>query len=75
MHTTANVRVGRPDTSMTAPSHVRGVREGNQRRSLERQVGIHPMGMMAVGTARRSTGINAKHRNPIDSNSPNLSPA
>jgi hypothetical protein len=26
-------------------------------------------------TAERSTGINAGKRNPIDSNSPNLSPA
>jgi hypothetical protein len=60
---------------MTKPSHVRGVREGNHAKHLERDGGIRLVGTGAVGSARRSTGINPSHRDPIDPRSPKLSPA
>jgi hypothetical protein len=75
--TIANVRVGKAKTEPAAPAHTRGVRAGNRRRgSLDGQKGIEPTGpWSARGTAERSTGINAKARNPIDPRSPNLSPS
>lgn len=74
--TIANVTVGRPQTRPSRPSHIRGIREGNARGSIGREVGIIPVGAdMARGTAHRSTGINPARRNPIDPRSPNLSPA
>lgn len=70
----ANVRVGKPDIKPETPSHVRGVREGNEPGSLEREGGIYQAEDMAKGTAERSTGVNASARNPIDPRMPNLSP-
>ncbi len=76
MQIIANVRVGKPDVTMAKPSHVKGVRQGNERGSLEKEKGIEPKGPFeARGTARRSTGINDEARNPIDPRMPNLSPA
>lgn len=76
----ANLRVARPDTWPSAPSHVPGIRGGNQDRPT-RQVGFYSTGPAPArgisdlkGTAARSTGINARARNPIDPRSPNLSP-
>lgn len=71
----SNIRVGKPQVSPSLPSHTRGVREGNACGSLDREPGIYSAGKMAKGTARRSTGINAGPKDPIDPNSPNLSPA
>jgi hypothetical protein len=67
-----NIVVGRKDVDLTAPSHVRGVHEGNwpthprrrNRRSFE------PENM----PISRSTGINAEERAPIDPAMPHLSP-
>jgi hypothetical protein len=67
----ANVRVGKPDVSPSAPSHTPGVPEGNAPGNYERQRGHLPKGK---STAARSTGINAEARNPIDPRMPNLSP-
>ena len=75
MKTIANIRVGKPDVSITAPSHIKGVRKGNELGSAERSEGIEPEGQIAKGTARRSTGINPEDREPIDPEMPNLSPA
>lgn len=72
--TIANVRIGRPDIKRTAPSHIRGVPQGNSTK-LSKVKGIHPVGVEARGTAQRSTGINPDDRNPIDPRMPNLSPA
>ena len=69
-----NIRIGAPDTTLAAPSHVPGVMEGNARGNFERNVGIRPFRRGARGTARRSTGICAAARNPIDRRMPNLSP-
>ncbi len=70
----ANLKVGKPDTSPSKPSHTRGVREGNTPGSFERQPGLGMVDGVGKGTARRSTGINPESKNPIDPNSPNLSP-
>jgi hypothetical protein len=82
MRLVGNIRVGNPDTTPSMPSHTRGVRQGNKPGSFERTPGLYKTGekagghrLMGKGTARRSTGINPKARNPIDPSSPNLSPA
>ena len=70
------IRVGKPDTKMDAPSHVKGVRQGNAPGGTEKDPGLEETGeYTARSYARKSTGINAKSRNPIDPNSPNLPPA
>ena len=79
--TFANLKVGTPDTTPSSPSHVRGVRQGNTTGAVAQQgfysVGPqHRRGLSDVrATARRSTGINARARDPIDPRSPNLSPS
>jgi hypothetical protein len=70
----ANVRVGPPDVDPAAPAHMAGIREGNS--PHRPAAGIIPTDRWSArGTARRSTGIDAKARNPIDPRSPNLSPS
>ncbi|HVV82446.1 MAG TPA: hypothetical protein VHE35_05175 [Kofleriaceae bacterium] len=58
----ANVRVGKAEVSPTAPSHVRGVSQGNA-------------GHGAAGDARRSTGIRPEDHDVIDPRMPRISPA
>ena len=65
------MRVGKPDVSPDAPSHVKGIKQGNSKGNYESQPGHKPDGR---STAERSTGINAKAREPIDPSMPNLSP-
>ena len=67
----AGMSVGKPDTTPDAPAHVPGVNQGNATGNYERQPGHEPDGR---STAERSTGIDAKHRNPILPGMPNLSP-
>jgi hypothetical protein len=71
----SNVVVGKAEVSPSAPTHVKGIREGNEVGSLRRERGIHPVNAHAVATAERSTGINAGKRNSITPGSPNLGPA
>lgn len=78
----ADIRVGKPDTTPDAPAHTPGVHEGNESGGIEHNdPGFYPTGERGAGrpsaksTARRSTGINPDARDPIDPNSPNLSPA
>jgi hypothetical protein len=80
----ANLKVGKPDTTPSSPSHVPGIRQGNQTGSTKKMPGLQITGrrdrgtdrrVMGRGTARRSTGINPSKRNPIDPSMPNLSPA
>lgn len=66
------MRLGKPDVRPDAPSHVRGIRQGNARGNYDSQAGHKPDGR---STAERSTGINAGDREPIDPSMPNLSPA
>ena len=76
-----HLRVGKPDTKMDAPSHVRGINQGNDPGGIEQDPGIEYTGESGAGkptarsTARMSTSINAKKRNPIDPNMPNMPPA
>ncbi len=76
METSSNIIVGTPDVKPSTPSHTVGVREGNKRSFLVHEPGITPTGPLWVkATARRSTGINAKARRPIDPRMPILTPA
>lgn len=75
MGTIANVRVGKPDTKPSAPSHTKGVREGNERHSTNGERDLEVVDGTIRATGRRSTGINAKDREPIDPRSPRLTPA
>lgn len=67
-----NLPVGRADTSPTAPSHVSGVREGNEPGHYAKMEGHNADG---TANARRSTGINASSRDPILPEMPRLTPA
>jgi hypothetical protein len=66
------ITVGTADTTPESSAHVAGVRRGNAPHRFERHRGHTPDGR---STARRSTGINARHREPISPDMPNLSPA
>ena len=65
------IQIGRARAKPTTPTHVRGTRGGNDPGNYERSPGHLPDG---CSTARRSTGINAKKRDPILGTMPNLSP-
>jgi hypothetical protein len=56
----------------TDPTHVKGVAQGNSKGNYEKQSGHNADG---TSTQRRSTGVNAGAREPIDPRMPNLSPA
>ena len=74
-HTIANIKVGKPDVKPTAPSHVRGVYQGNRHHLVQRHKGIeNEEETFAEGSARRSTGINPKQHDAIDPRMPKLSP-
>lgn len=72
---TQNLRVGKRDVELTAPSHVRGVRQDNRKRGFERMPGVSRLKGELEADARRSTGICADAREPIDPSMPRLSPA
>ncbi len=65
------IRVGHAKVKPATPTHVRGTREGNERGSYDGSPGHLPD---ERSTARRSTGIDSKNRNPILPEMPNLSP-
>jgi hypothetical protein len=69
--TQGGIRLGKPDITPDAPGHIRGVKPGNKPGNYEKEPGHLPDGR---STARRSTGINAKDRDPIMAIMPNLSP-
>jgi hypothetical protein len=64
------IRVGKPDVKPDAPSHVKGVRQGNKG-PFDHQRGHHADG---TADARRSTGINPAGRDAILPVMPNLPP-
>jgi hypothetical protein len=66
------MRIGGADVAPDAPSHVKGIKQGNATGNYERQAGHEPDGRR---TAEASTGVNSKARNPIDPRMPNLPPA
>ncbi len=67
----AKIKLGKPQTSMDQPTHVKGTKQGNSIGNYEKQSGHLPDGR---STAERSTGINPKGHGPIDPRMPNLSP-
>lgn len=69
-----HLKVGRPDTTPSKPSHIRGIRAGNQRGSMKKEQGLREAGEAAFATGRRSTGINPDAREPIDQRMPKLTP-
>jgi hypothetical protein len=73
MRETSAIRVGKPDVATTAPAHSAGVPRGNEPSRGDSGIVLYPL--FGVGSARRSTGINPRDRDPIKSHSPNLSPA
>jgi hypothetical protein len=60
-----NIVVGKPDVDPEAPSHVRGVFQGNHSEVDGR----------GNASARRSTGIRPKEHEVIDPRMPKISPA
>jgi hypothetical protein len=66
------IDTGEPQARMDQPTHVKGTHQGNSVGNYEKQPGHLPDGR---STAERSTGIDAKRRNPIDPSMPNLPPA
>jgi hypothetical protein len=67
----AKLKLGKRQVPMDEPTHTPGIPQGNATGNYERQPGHLPDGR---STARRSTGINADKREPIDPRMPNLSP-
>jgi hypothetical protein len=67
----AKIKVGRRSSPTDKPGHVAGIPQGNSKGNYEKQAGHLADGR---ATAKRSTGINAKARDPIDPRMPNLSP-
>jgi hypothetical protein len=67
----AKIRVGKPDVKPDAPSHTKGVEQGNKKGAYGREIGHHADG---TADARRSTGIRPKKRDPILPVMPNLPP-
>ncbi len=65
------MKVGPPDVKPDASAHVPGIKQGNEGPKRV-QPGHRPDGRVS---ARRSTGIDAKGREPIDDRMPNLPPA
>ncbi len=71
-----NIRVGRRDVEPTAPSHTRGVFQGNYPHFGQRHKGVErETEDRAEGNARRSTGVRPKDHETIDPRMPKLSPA
>ncbi len=72
----ANVVVGEADIDPDAPSHVRGVYQGNRAHPTQRPKGMKELSeTRGEGSARRSTGIRPKDHEVIDPRMPKLSPA
>ena len=68
----AELRVGKATVKPDDTAHKKGVFQGNARCNYDKMAGHYPDGR---SSAERSTGINAKGREPIDPRMPNLSPA
>jgi hypothetical protein len=66
------MKLGKADKPTDAPTHVKGIKQGNSTGNYEKQDGHLANGK---STAERSTGINAGKRQPIDPRMPNLPPA
>lgn len=67
----AEIRVGKPDVRPDLPSHVKGVRQGNEKGAYKKSKGHNEDG---TSTARRSTGVSPKKHEAILPIMPNISP-
>jgi hypothetical protein len=67
----ADIKVGKPDVKMDAPSHVRGVHTGNHKGAYQKSPGHNIDG---TADARRSTGVSPKKHDAILRIMPNLPP-
>lgn len=67
----SRIKVGKPHVRTDFPSHTKGVRQGNSSGHYKSEPGHTLQG---TSTARRSTGVRAKTKNPILPGMPNLSP-
>jgi hypothetical protein len=67
----ANIRVGKPDVKIDAPTHVKGIKSGNHKGAYKKQKGHHENG---TADARRSTGISPKKHDAMLPIMPNLPP-
>jgi hypothetical protein len=67
----ARIKVGKRHVRPDKPSHTAGVPEGNRIGNYGKQPGHLRDGH---STARRSTGVSPKARNPILPSMPNISP-
>ena len=65
------IRVGKPDVRPDFPSHVKGVRQGNEKDAYDKQMGHHEDG---TADARRSTGLRPREHDAILKIMPNLPP-
>jgi len=71
-----NLKVGKPDVKMDAPSHTPGVNQGNEPGGMEADPGIEYTGenqaVLPIARAMMlfSTVINPELRNPIDPSMP-----
>jgi hypothetical protein len=66
------LKLGKRSTPTDAPTHVKGVAQGNARGNYDKNEGFLPDGHV---TAAKSTGINSGRRDPIDPRMPNIPPA
>jgi hypothetical protein len=66
-----SIRVGKRQVRPDSPTHVRGVRQGNETDGYRKQIGHQEDG---TADARRSTGIRPKEHNAILKIMPNLPP-
>jgi hypothetical protein len=65
------IRVGKRHVRPDSATHVRGVRQGNEKDAYQKQMGHHEDG---TADARRSTGIRPREHNAILKIMPNLPP-
>ena len=64
------LKTGKADVKPDTPAHTPGVKQGNSGPN-EKNKGHTKDGR---STAKRSTGVNPRHHEPIDPRMPNLSP-
>jgi hypothetical protein len=67
----ASLKVGKADVTPDGPAHVSGVNQGNAKGNYESTPGMLPDGRR---TAESVTGVDPKHRGPIDKRMPCLPP-
>ena len=67
-----DVDTGAEHTGMDAPTHVKGIKQGNATGNYASMAGHNSDG---TSTAVRSTGVGPGSSEPIDPSMPNLSPA